>query len=548
MCTPVHNPVRPLPRPTHEEDLRVQQGLPDNLDHDLIHGPSRLANLVPMAIGSHAFAWGAAGVLSIGLVAPISLIGCAAAPSRTQPSAEAAIEPVSAELPPPATRRQPERVVFSDEPDPAFAEPPTDAQSLTHGMTGAGLSDGGASSASSSEEQSGLVEALAGSYEDDMKALASMQADRNRGDAPAPAFNDAPVETKLPPAKTGTADATGAAPKTEAAVVTPPNVASSPVEAPKAVTAGTTPTTAPTTAPITAPTTVPNPAPTTVTPSETTAVDPAGSNSVPPSVAPAVPTKDSLANASLELPPAAAAAPTNPAELTRLLAESLAKRGASSTEPTRDWLAYAALALGEPSLSLPTDFGSDLLPAERERIEKVHAAFAAVGRLLAQGGEIDQATAEGLVAALTGGPKLEIPKVEFCTKVESFGRFAPLGSDRFLARSNARFILYTELAGFSSELVDGEFVTRLATRVSIESERDGLEVWARQPAWTAVVDHSPTRREDFFVGEIVSVSEYLSVGSYRLKIEIRDEASGRVATASHPLHIVADPSMAAVGD
>ncbi|MCE2883316.1 MAG: hypothetical protein LW806_00245 [Planctomycetaceae bacterium] len=525
----------------------MQQGLPHHLGHELTRDASRPATLASTAFASHPFAWGVAGMLSLGLAGPVGLIGCAAAPSRTQASADAAIEPVSAELPPPPTRRVPEKVVFSDEPDPAFAEPPTDAQSLAQGMPGTGSSDGGAPSASSSDPQSGLVEALAGSYDDDMKALAAMQADRNRVGAAAPAFNDAPVETKLPPAKAGAADAAGAAPNTEVAVSTPPSSARTPAEEPKTASAATT-------AP--APANAPDTPPTTAAPSDTTAANPSESTSVPPSVppsvptsvAPAVPSKDSLANASLELPPAPAAAPTDPAELTRLLAESLAKRGASSTEPTRDWLAYAALAIGEPSLSLPTDFGSDLLPAERERIEKVHTAFAAVGRLLAQGGEIDQATAEGLVAALTGGPKLEIPKVEFCKKVESFGRFAPLGSDRFLARSNARFILYTELAGFSSELVDGEFVTRLATRVSIESERDGIEVWARQPAWTAVVDHSPTRREDFFVGEIVSVSEYLSVGSYRLKIEIRDEASGRVATASHPLHIVADPSMAAVGD
>ena len=523
----------------------MQQSLSNQLIHDL----SRPANVASTGLGGHAFAWSVAGMMTLGLAAPVSLIGCAAAPSRTPPSADAAIEPVSAELPPPSTRRRPEgtpeRVVFSDEPDPAFTEPSTDAQSLAQGMPGAGSSDAGAPSASSSEQPSGLVEALAGSYEDDMKALASMQADRNRGGTAAPAFNDAPVEAKLPPSKAGTEDPAGAVPKTEAAVATTTSVAKTPIEEPKAAsTAAQTAITAPNTAPNAAPTTAPN----TVPPSDATAVRPAESTSVPPPVAPAVPSKDSLANASLELPPAPAAAPTDPAELTRLLAESLAKRGASSTEPTRDWLAYAALALGEPSLSLPKDFGSDLLPAERERIEKVHTAFAAVGRLLAQGGEIDQATADGLVAALTGGPKLEIPTVEFCTKVESFGQFAPLGSDRFLARSNARFILYTELSGFLSELVDGEFVTRLATRVSIESERDGIEVWARQPAWTAVVDRSPTRREDFFIGEIVSVSEYLSVGSYRLKIEIRDEASGRVAIALRPLHIVADPSMAAVGD
>jgi hypothetical protein len=265
-----------------------------------------------------------------------------------------------------------------------------------------------------------------------------------------------------------------------------------------------------------------------------------------------LPTTVTQANASLELPPAVAPIPTEPVELAKLLGETLVRKSGESAHPMREWVSFAALAITDPELALPKDFGADLLPAERERIEKAHAAFAAIGRALAESGagseSIDASDVESLVAALTGGPKLEIPKVEFCTKVESFGQYAPLGNSRFLARSNARFILYTELAGFTSALEDGEFVTRLATRVSIESERDGIEVWARTPAWTAVVDRSPTRRDDFFVGEIVPVSEYLSVGGYRLKIEVRDEASGKVATAYHPLQVVADPSMAAVGD
>jgi hypothetical protein len=309
--------------------------------------------------------------------------------------------------------------------------------------------------------------------------------------------------------------------------------------------------------------TVPPPAPTSTTPAQEPAprtepsarAEPAPStvtNSADSAQPASAPTTVMQANASLELPPAVAPIPTEPAELAKLLGETLARKSGESVHPMREWISFAALAITDPDLALPKDFGADLLPAERERVEKAHAAFASIGRALAESGpgseSIDALAVESLVAALTGGPKLEIPKVEFCTKVESFGQYAPLGNSRFLARSNARFILYTELAGFTSALEDGEFVTRLATRVSIESERDGIEVWARTPAWTAVVDRSPTRRDDFFVGEIVPVSEYLSVGGYRLKIEVRDEASGKIATAYHPLQVVADPSMAAVGD
>ena len=124
----------------------------------------------------------------------------------------------------------------------------------------------------------------------------------------------------------------------------------------------------------------------------------------------------------------------------------------------------------------------------------------------------------------------------------------PALATRAGSRANTRFIVYTELDGFNSDYTDGNFVTRLATRVSIESERDNIEVWQRSPEWTAVVDNSDVRREEFFLCEIIPVSEYLSVGSYRLKVEVRDEATGTVAVSTVPIQIVADPAMAAASE
>jgi hypothetical protein len=286
-------------------------------------------------------------------------------------------------------------------------------------------------------------------------------------------------------------------------------------------------------------------APSTVTavPSAVTAVP--STVTVVPSTVTAVPSTVTAANMALELP---LATPTDPEALSLLFAASLAMRGGTSTHPMQDWLGFAALALTSPALELPTDFGADLLPAERERITKAHAAFATMGRLLAKGDEIDAGTTEALIAALTSSAKLEIPKIELCTKVESFGRFSPLGTHKFLARTNPRVIVYSELQGFASELEGDQYVTRLATRISLESERDGIEVWARNPEWTAVVDASPVRRSEFFVGEIIPISEHLTVGSYLLRVAIRDESTGRVATTSMPIQIVADAAMAAVGD
>ena len=455
----------------------------------LPHGSVRDASLARVLFApTVAFgAWTLAGV------------GCASAPvvARTTTVQQSVQEGDSIEAPatPARERTVPptERVVFSDEPA---------ASTETVGGNQADRS---------------LVDALAGSYAADVASLADLQAQRNAKERES-------TVTAAPSAVTAAPSAVTAAPSAVTAV--PSTVTA----APSAVTA--------------APSTV-TAAPSTVTAAPSTVTAAPSAVTAAPSAVTAAPSTVTAANMALELP---TATPTDPEALSLLFAASLAMRGGTSTHPMQDWLAFAALALTSPELELPTDFGADLLPAERERITKAHAAFATMGRLLAKGDEIDAGTTEALVVALTSGPKLEIPKIELCTKVESFGRFSPLGTHKFLARTNPRVILYSELQGFASELEGDQYVTRLATRISLESERDGIEVWARNPEWTAVVDASPVRRSEFFVGEIIPISEHLTVGSYLLRVAIRDESTGRVATTSMPIQIVADAAMAAVGD
>jgi hypothetical protein len=471
---------------------------------------------------------GAPSALALGVWTAVGG-GCAATPAPV-PTAQA-VEPMPVE-----TTQRPARVVFSDEP--------------LHDDAVSGLP----SEAAPGESSGGLVSALASSFADDQAALASMQADREAArQAPARVvFSDEPDPAPLQPTPVA-----GTVPESSEPIArtTPDGDAvAAPAPASTAVDA------------------VPGPGPSTPPPAasgsagivatagtSTASVDgPAGTATaaIPMSdpalgsvadgapVAPVVSTPG--ANQALEI---VEPAPTEPAPLARLLAESLVRSSAESVEPVREWIAYAALALTDPSIGLPAEFGQDLLPAEKTRVEAVHAAFVALGRALADGAtELDRTSLDALVAALGGGPKLAIPRVELCTRVERFGQFTPLASRRFLARSNARFIAYCELDGFSSALESGRFVTRLASRISIETDRDGVEVWRRSPEWTAVVDTSDVRRDEFFVGEIVPLSEYLSVGSYRVKIELRDEATGATASSSVPFHVVADPAMVASGD
>jgi len=386
--------------------------------------------------------------------------------------------------------------------------------------------DDGAATAPTGSSGDGLVGALASSYESDMQALAAMQLKRTatKASLSAAALPDVPLPAIAP--TPSTTPAPSPVPPT-----VPPTVASPkpPTSTPSADAAKPEPT----------------PTPATTAPQSNTAASiapPPAANAAEVAPAPSAPAAATQANTALELPPAV---PTDSKALGRLLADSLAREGAASETPLQSWFGFAALAINDPTLELPKGFGDDLLPAERERVLEAHAAFMSLGRALREGrGNIDRATIDRLTAALGGGPKLAIPKVELCTRVESFGRFDAIATKRFPARRSTRFIAYTELDGFTSLLEQGKFTTRLATRVSIEAQSDGTEVWTRSPEWTAVVDASEVRRTQFFVGEIVTLSDSLSVGGYLLKVTVRDESTGASVTSSMPFQIVADSGFA----
>lgn len=251
------------------------------------------------------------------------------------------------------------------------------------------------------------------------------------------------------------------------------------------------------------------------------------------------------ANSSLELPAPEVVIPTDATELSRLLAASLMQAASTSTTPMKQWIAYAALAVTNPAMTLPADFGADLLPAERERVVKAHGAFVKLGQSLQSPTiEFDVLTQQALVAALSGGPRLSVPTVELCTRVDSFGRFNAIANRKFLAGTTPKFIVYSEVAGFTSALEESRFVTRLATRIVIETERDNVEVWRRSPEWTGSLDSSDVRRNEFFLGEIVQLSQHLTVGGYRLKVEVRDESTGAISSTAVSFQVVADPAMA----
>ena len=87
-------------------------------------------------------------------------------------------------------------------------------------------------------------------------------------------------------------------------------------------------------------------------------------------------------------------------------------------------------------------------------------------------------------------------------------------------------------------------MTNLWQELEIYSSRDNIPVWRLD--WQPAIDKSNTRLTDFYITHRFSIPERLSVGSYVLKVRVKDEAAGSIAESSIPFQIVADPSLAAV--
>lgn len=192
-----------------------------------------------------------------------------------------------------------------------------------------------------------------------------------------------------------------------------------------------------------------------------------------------------------------------------------------------------------------------LSPAEVEVATATRELFS---RLQAESrGSADTLTLAGILAStaetLTGKAPVRISDARLCTKVESFGRFEPFTSNAFLAGRQHRVIVYVELDRFSSRPAnqgdstagrDGNWVVELSQELELIHDADGRQQWYR-PAQN-VIDASRTRRRDFYLVNMIELPATLSVGSYSLKVIVRDKTTGSVDERVVPIQIIADGS------
>lgn len=228
-----------------------------------------------------------------------------------------------------------------------------------------------------------------------------------------------------------------------------------------------------------------------------------------------------------------------------------------SDNPLRELLAIAALPLIDPDgvLSQGTiEAINGLTDGERKIFERFQNFFARLGQELANGSDSEEAVVTGiteLLASLSTEPQLELHHPMLCTSVSGFGAYKAFGKNTaggyaFLSQTKQQAVVYIEVDNFTSELNENsKWVTKLSQKLVIYNDRDGLPVWKQD--WRPVVDVTENKRKDFFVVQVITLTELLGLGRYQLKISLRDELSGAESETAIELEMVADPSLVTAG-
>jgi len=235
--------------------------------------------------------------------------------------------------------------------------------------------------------------------------------------------------------------------------------------------------------------------------------------------------------------------------LVRELAAILRQRVSDSDTPLREYAALAALELLVPGVTPDPTSIPTLTPREVELLGAWRDLFGRTDEELSSDtgdiGALSAAVAE-LAVRMGEWETLDLSNAVMCSRVEGYGQFTPMPSTKMLAGRSNPAIVYVEVEHMThraSSGPDGEpgFLVELTQELSLYHDSDGLLAW-RQPE-QQVRDFSRQRRRDFFVVQRIDLPSTLSVGAYRLKITMRDKATGAIAELSLPIEFVADAAL-----
>lgn len=248
-------------------------------------------------------------------------------------------------------------------------------------------------------------------------------------------------------------------------------------------------------------------------------------------------------------------------EATSELRAALAERPASTKSTFANHATLAALdsLLVAGSSAAPTALDSSLSPTQRV----VLSAFTGIVKGFASGDAKDgdpAAAGEVLDRAATEIRVVDnarISRAVLCRRVMGFGQYDPFSAPIFLAGRSNRALVYVEVdhlshraardrdpgvsdQGWSASASDPLWAIEVSEELGLWHDADGSLQW-RKPEQT-VVEVSRQRRHDFYLVQAIDLPETLSVGNYKLKIVVRDKASGSTDETTLSIQIVADAS------
>jgi hypothetical protein len=119
---------------------------------------------------------------------------------------------------------------------------------------------------------------------------------------------------------------------------------------------------------------------------------------------------------------------------------------------------------------------------------------------------------------------VSIPRIVLVTKVASYGDYEEISPLRFAAGSDIHAYVYTEVANFRSEPIEGDRLrTLLSERVQV-FDSSGKVMWEHQES--NIEDRVRTPRRDFFIPFPMKLPATLAPGEYVLKVTIEDRIGG----------------------
>lgn len=240
------------------------------------------------------------------------------------------------------------------------------------------------------------------------------------------------------------------------------------------------------------------------------------------------------------------------------LDEALGQELDTTSEPFRTAVAMIALAAAQgrdplEAIGPETKAGAALSPAERDSAAVVAEMLSSVLSADAADGDSRASALRDLSERLSRTMGLNIPKALLCTEVRGFGRYSEFPKTDFLAGRRVRALLYVEVDRFEHREVDGTGLGGLPIeeRWAIDVTQT-LELWhdgdSKILAWKRpeeiVVETSRNKQRDFYLLTEIQLPETLTVGSYKLKVIIKDRVANARAEVLVPIGIVADPSLA----